>query len=66
MIAICNKYQCLEMQRQLVDQQECEKKFGVRYLDLLRLPYFNIVKYHIVDSMHNLLLGTAKYDHMEG
>ena len=43
------------------DQQKCEKKFGVRYSDLLRLPYFNIVEYHVVDPMHNLLLGTANY-----
>ena len=43
------------------DQQECEKKFGVRYSDLLRLPYFDIVQYHVIDPMHNLLLGTAKY-----
>ena len=27
---------------------------------LLHLPYFNIVRFHLVDAMHNLLLGTAK------
>ena len=37
-----------------------EKQFGTRYSELLRLPYFDIVRYHCVDVMHNLLLGTAK------
>ncbi|POW08127.1 hypothetical protein PSTT_07764 [Puccinia striiformis] len=34
---------------------------GVRYLILLELPYWNIVDYHVVDSMHNLLLGLPKW-----
>ena len=42
-------------------QQQIEKKYGVMYSELLRLPYFAIVEHHIVDPMHNLLLGTAKY-----
>lgn len=37
-----------------------ERKFGVRYSELLRLPYFDVVRYHCIDVMHNLLLGTAK------
>jgi len=28
---------------------------------VLRLPYFDIVQYHVIDPKHNLLLGTAKY-----
>ena len=43
------------------DHQQNEKKYGVRYSDLLRLPYFDIVEYHVIDPMHNLLLGTSKY-----
>ena len=38
-----------------------EKKFGVQYSEFLRLLYFDIVEYHVVDPMHNLLLGTVKY-----
>ena len=34
-----------------------EKKYGVRYSELLGLAYFAIVEYHVVDPMHNLLLG---------
>lgn len=31
-----------------------------RYSDLLRLPYFDIIRCHLVDPMHNLFLGTSK------
>ena len=37
-----------------------EREAGVRYSDLLRLPYFDIVRCHLVDHMHNLFLGTSK------
>lgn len=37
-----------------------ERKLGVRHSELLRLPYFNIVRCHLIDPMHNLYLGTAK------
>ena len=36
------------------------KDHGVRYSILLKLSYFDIVRFHVVDAMHNLLLGTAK------
>ena len=38
-----------------------EREFGVRYSELVRLPYFNIIKQHIIDLMHNGYLGTAKH-----
>ena len=38
--------------------QKLEQKNGIRYSELLRLPYF---EYHVVDPMHNLLLGAGKY-----
>lgn len=31
-----------------------------RYSVLLNLPYFDVIRCHLVDPMHNLLLGTAK------
>ncbi|PLW31340.1 hypothetical protein PCANC_19621 [Puccinia coronata f. sp. avenae] len=34
---------------------------GVRYSVLLELLYWNIVDYHVVDAMHNLLLGILKW-----
>ena len=41
-------------------QDSLLRKEGVRYSVLLMLPYFNVVIFHVVDAMHNLLLGTAK------
>ena len=37
-----------------------QQEAGARYSELLKLPYFDIVRYHLVDPMHNLFLGTAK------
>lgn len=34
---------------------------GTRYPELLQLPYFDCVRYHVIDPMHNLFLGTAKH-----
>ena len=34
-----------------------EKENGVRYSELFCLPYFDPVKMHVVDPMHNLFLG---------
>ena len=42
-------------------QTEIIKKYGVRYSILLLLPYFNIVRFHVIDTMHNILLGSAKH-----
>lgn len=37
-----------------------QRKFGLRYSELLRLSYFDIVRCHLIDPMHNLFLGTAE------
>lgn len=34
-----------------------EFNHGVRFSELFRLPYFDPVKMHLVDPMHNLMLG---------
>lgn len=36
------------------------KKNGVRYSDLLRLPYFDIVRMSTTDPMHTFLLGMVR------
>ena len=41
--------------------QQLESKFGAQYTELLRLPCYDCVRFVVVDSMHNLLLGTAKH-----
>ena len=45
----------------ITDKRKMVKKYGVRYSELLRLPYIDIVQHHVIDPMHNLLLGTAKH-----
>lgn len=37
-----------------------ERSTGVCYSELLRLPYLDVVRCHLIDPMHNLFLGTAK------
>ena len=51
--------------RSTIYGQDCrsaaESRYGARYSELLRLPYFDCVRFTIVDPMHNLFLGTAKH-----
>lgn len=42
-------------------QNYIAKSTGVRFTILHELEYFNCVRFHVVDPMHNLLLGTAKH-----
>lgn len=41
-------------------RKKLESTLGVRYTELLRLPYYDCVRFVVIDPMHNLLLGTAK------
>jgi hypothetical protein len=41
------------------------KQSGMRWSELLRLPYFDIVQCIVVDAMHNLFLGLIK-EHFTG
>lgn len=38
-----------------------ESMYGIRYSTLLLLPYFDPVRFTVVDVMHNLFLGTGKH-----
>ena len=38
-----------------------EKEHGSRFTAFMELSYFDSVRFHIVDPMHNLYLGTSKY-----
>ncbi|KAI7953318.1 hypothetical protein MJO28_005865 [Puccinia striiformis f. sp. tritici] len=42
-------------------RQEILLDHGVRYSVMLELPYWDVLQYHVVDSMHNLLLGLSKW-----
>ena len=58
------------LHRELAEQVKCaqskssrhkaEQEAGIRYSELLRLPYLDIVRCHLIDPMHNLFLGTSK------
>ena len=38
-----------------------KREQGCRYSALIGLPYFDVIRFFVVDPMHNLLLGTAKH-----
>ncbi len=42
-------------------QKKLERTLGARYTELLGLPYYDCIRFVVIDPMHNLLLGTAKY-----
>ena len=44
----------------LAERHTIEREHGVRYTELLRLPYFDTIRFSVVDPMHNILLGSAK------
>ncbi|KAJ7148860.1 hypothetical protein C8R46DRAFT_1167134 [Mycena filopes] len=41
-------------------REEFFSEHGVRWTEFARLKYFDLVRYTVVDPMHNLLLGVAK------
>ena len=43
------------------ERHTIEREFGVRYSELLRLPYFDTVHFSVIDPMHNIFLGSAKH-----
>lgn len=44
----------------LAEHNRIERQSGVRFSELLRLPYFDTIRFSVVDPMHTILLGTAK------
>ena len=45
--------------RTKTELRENESKYGVRYSELFRLEYFDPIRMHVIDPMHNLLLGLS-------
>jgi hypothetical protein len=41
-------------------QQRVLSKLGVLYSLLLELPYFDPIRFHVIDPMYNSLFGTTK------
>lgn len=48
-------------QKTAAARDRIEKENGSRFTTLMELSYFDTVKYHIIDPMHNLFLGTSKH-----
>ena len=46
--------------KSLTQAQSIQRKIGVKYSELLRLPYFDIVRMTITDPMHTFLLGMVQ------
>jgi hypothetical protein len=47
--------------RTLTKRNEIQHAYGIKFSNLLNLPYFDIVRWHTIDPMHNLFLGIAKH-----
>ena len=43
------------------EREKLERDYGIRYSVLNELPYFDASRMTVIDPMHNLLLGSAKY-----
>ena len=43
--------------RNKTEAKQIQKKYGIRWSELLRLPYFDIVTMTMVDPMHTIFLG---------
>lgn len=43
------------------DAKAISKATGARYSVLYQLPYYDAIRFSLIDPMHNLLLGTAKH-----
>ena len=41
--------------------ERLQAESGIKYTSLIELPYFDPIRFTIVDPTHNLFLGTAKY-----
>lgn len=42
-------------------QKEILRSYGAKYTVLSKLPSFDVIKYHVIDPMHNIFLGIAKH-----
>lgn len=50
-----------KVQTNAAARDKIERQHGSRLTTLMELPYFDTVRCHVIDPMHNLYLGTSKY-----
>ncbi|KAI8479735.1 hypothetical protein Bbelb_425380 [Branchiostoma belcheri] len=43
------------------ERKRVEDRYGARWSEHFRLPYYDAVRFVVIDPMHNLLLGTSKH-----
>ena len=43
------------------ERSKIEQSYGVKYSELINLPAFDVIRYHVIDPMHNLFLGLANH-----
>ena len=53
-------YERLKAAKSKSEYGRISRMYGVHYSALCKLEYFDCVRFHIIDPMHNLFLGTAK------
>ena len=47
--------------RTQTDAKKFSSESGARYSVLFQLPYYDAIRFALIDPMHNLLLGSAKH-----
>ena len=47
------------------ERKEIFEEHGIRWSELLRLPYWDPLRFPVVDAMHNLLLGNLRHHCMD-
>ena len=50
-----------QQQVSIAAKQRVELLSGSRFTSLMHLEYFDCIRFHIIDAMHNLFLRTAKH-----
>ena len=51
----------IKMCKSMTQAKKLESELGFRYTEFLNLPYYHSTRFCIIDPMHNLFLGTAKF-----
>ena len=44
-----------------MERKQIEQEYGARYSVLFELPYYDAIRFTVIDPMHNLFLGIAKH-----
>jgi len=45
----------------VLEQKRIVHENGIKYSELVNIPFFDIIRCHVIDPMHNIFLGLAKH-----